>query len=49
MVLDVVCGMDVDPKTAKLKSDYKGKAYYFCSSMCKQKFDKNPEKYAKSK
>lgn len=47
MVLDVVCKMNVDEKTAKWKSEYKGKTYYFCASMCKQKFDKSPEKYAK--
>lgn len=45
MTLDVVCKMQVDEKTVKWKSEYKGKTYYFCASMCKQKFDKNPEKY----
>ena len=45
MVLDVVCKMEIDEKTAKWKSDYKGKTYYFCAPMCKQKFDRNPEKY----
>jgi YHS domain-containing protein len=46
MVKDPICGMNVDEKTAKLKSDYKGKTYYFCSQMCKTTFDKNPTKYA---
>jgi len=45
MVKDLVCGMDVDPKTAANKSDYKGKTYYFCSPGCKKDFDKDPEKY----
>lgn len=27
--------------------DYEGKTYYFCCSGCKDKFEKNPEKYAK--
>ncbi len=45
MVLDVVCGMDVDEKTAKSKSEYKGRTYYFCGPMCKLEFDENPEKY----
>ena len=45
MVKDPVCGMDVDPKTAAGKSDYKGQTYYFCSSGCKKAFDKEPEKY----
>ncbi len=47
MSKDLVCGMEVDEKTSKLKSEYKGKTYYFCASMCKQKFDKNPEKYVR--
>jgi Cu+-exporting ATPase len=46
MVKDPVCGMNVDEKTAKLKSEYLGKTYYFCSQMCKTTFDKNPNKYA---
>ena len=37
--------MDVDPKTAAVKSDYHGKAYYFCSGGCKKAFDKEPQKY----
>jgi YHS domain-containing protein len=45
MAKDPICGMSVDEKTAKLKSDYKGKTYYFCSQMCKTTFDKNPAKY----
>ena len=49
MALDVVCKMEVDPETAKWKSEYKGKTYYFCTPMCKQKFDRDPEKYVKSK
>jgi len=47
MVLDVVCKMEVDEKTAKWKSEHNGKTYYFCALMCKQKFDRNPEKYIK--
>jgi len=47
MVLDVVCSMDINEKTAKWKSEHKGKTYYFCSPMCKQKFDRNPENYIK--
>lgn len=46
MVKDPVCGMEVDPKTVKEKSDYQGKTYYFCSGGCKKAFDKEPQKYA---
>ena len=47
MAKDPVCGMMVDEKTAKLKSDYNGKTYYFCAPSCKTTFDKNPAKFAK--
>jgi Cu+-exporting ATPase len=45
-VKDVVCGMDIDPATATAKSEYKGKAYYFCAPGCKKDFDRDPKKYA---
>jgi YHS domain-containing protein len=48
MALDVVCNMQVDEKSAKWKSEYRAKTYHFCSQMCKQKFDKSPEKFIKS-
>ena len=46
MAKDPVCGMIVDEKKAKFKSDYNGKTIYFCSPRCKVAFDKNPAKYA---
>lgn len=46
MVKDPVCGMEIDPKTAAGKSEYKGQTYYFCSPGCKRSFDKEPERYA---
>lgn len=45
MAIDPVCKMNVNEKTAKLKSDYKGKTYYFCAPGCKKAFDEAPEKY----
>ncbi len=45
MAVDPVCKMDVDPKTAAAQSAYKGAMYYFCAVGCKQKFDREPEKY----
>jgi Cu+-exporting ATPase len=45
LVKDPVCGMDVDPHTAKHRSDYQGRPYYFCSPGCKTKFDANPLRY----
>jgi len=46
---DAVCGMDVDGNHAAaegMKSEYKGKTYFFCSDLCKKQFDKEPGKYA---
>ncbi len=45
MVIDPVCGMEVDPKTAAGSSVYQGQTYYFCSMGCKKDFDHDPEKY----
>ncbi len=49
MAIDPVCKMVVDEKTAKIKSDYKGKTYYFCAPGCKKAFDENPAKYLATK
>jgi len=46
MAIDPICKMEVDPRTAKWKSVYNGKEYYFCAPGCKAAFDKNPDKYA---
>ena len=48
MVKDPVCGMTIDEKTAKCKSEYKGQTYYFCATSCKTKFDAAPEQYVGS-
>lgn len=48
MAKDPICGMDVDPKHAAGKSEYKGQMYYFCSTGCKKAFDKEPQKYVNS-
>ncbi len=42
---DPVCGMTVDPKTAKYSSEYSGTTYYFCAQGCKKRFDANPEQF----
>lgn len=43
MAIDPICGMTVDEKTAKYKSEYKGRQYYFCAQGCKDKFEKDPK------
>ncbi len=44
-VIDPVCGMTVDPATAKHKAEHYGQSYYFCSAGCRTKFVATPEKY----
>jgi Cu2+-exporting ATPase len=46
MVKDPVCGMQVDEKSTKHASIFKGASYYFCSAADKAKFDSSPESYA---
>jgi P-type Cu+ transporter len=43
--VDPVCGMSVDPARAEYRSFHDGQAYYFCSSGCKETFDKDPGKF----
>lgn len=44
-IKDPVCGMDVDPTTAKHKTTHDGTTYYFCSAGCRTKFEGDPAKY----
>ena len=45
MERDLVCGMDVDPTTAKQKAEHEGKTFYFCGPGCKKAFEAEPTKY----
>jgi len=45
MATDPVCGMEVDPQSAKYSAFYKGETYYFCSQGCKARFLQNPESF----
>jgi Cu+-exporting ATPase len=45
MAKDPVCGMTVDPHTAKHRAEHAGRTYYFCAAGCRAKFAADPEKY----
>jgi P-type Cu+ transporter len=47
MVHDPVCGMEIKETIKAEATVYKGKSYYFCSTLCKIQFEQNPEKYVK--
>jgi len=42
---DPVCGMSVNPATAKLVREHQGKKFYFCCAGCAEKFQADPQKY----
>ena len=43
---DPICGMSVDISSAKHKSEFEGRSFYFCCAGCKRTFDAQPEKHA---
>ena len=43
--IDPVCGMTVDPATAKHRFTYKGRDYFFCGGRCRERFAAEPEKF----
>lgn len=44
-VKDPVCGMTVDPATARHSFAHQGTTYYFCSEKCRSKFVVDPASY----
>jgi Cu+-exporting ATPase len=46
---DPVCGMDVDPATAKHRFEHKGKTYFFCCAGCLEKFRADADRYLNPK
>jgi P-type Cu+ transporter len=45
LATDPVCGMTVDPHTAKHHASHAGRPFYFCSAGCKTKFEADPARY----
>lgn len=43
--IDPVCGMTVDPATARASSVHGGQTYYFCCPHCLEKFQADPARY----
>jgi Cu+-exporting ATPase len=44
---DPVCGMKVDPASARASAEHGGTTYYFCCAGCRDKFVADPAKYLK--
>jgi Cu+-exporting ATPase len=49
LATDPVCGMSVDPQTAKHRLAYKGQDYFFCSGRCRERFEAEPDKFLQPK
>ncbi len=49
MATDPVCGMKVDPQTAKHQAEHAGKTYYFCAAGCREKFVADPQAFLHEK
>lgn len=47
-IKDPICGMTVDPQKSSFASAYRGKTFHFCSASCRDKFEREPEKFAGS-
>ena len=49
-VVDPVCGMTIDPASAKGGSHiHKGATYHFCNPNCRERFAAEPEKFLEAK
>jgi YHS domain-containing protein len=45
MAIDPVCGMEVNESRAEYETTYKVRKFYFCSAVCKEEFDRDPDAY----
>ena len=45
MERDPVCGMSVEPTTAKARVEHDSRTYYFCCGGCAKQFEQAPTKY----
>ena len=45
-VVDPVCGMTVQVAGTRYTSAYDGKTFLFCGIGCKERFDREPERYS---
>jgi YHS domain-containing protein len=46
LVIDPVCGQQLDSADAVAHSQYQGKTYYFDATECQERFEEDPARYA---
>jgi Cu+-exporting ATPase len=49
MVIDPVCGMEIEPEDAVGWHDHQGQRFYFCNPSCLENFRADPDKYLAAK
>jgi len=45
MVIDPVCGMEIEETLAVATINYQGQTYFFCSTSCQHLFEQQPLHY----
>ncbi len=45
LAIDPVCGMKVDPATARHRGSHEGREYFFCNARCREKFLADPVRF----
>lgn len=45
VIIDPVCGEEVDPETAQFIQEYEGEQFYFCTEECMEAFKRSPHRY----
>ncbi len=49
IVQDPVCHMDVDSRTTRYETEHEDRLYYFCSRMCLNEFENQPQQFTTTK
>lgn len=45
-IRDIVCGREFGADESAYEAEFEGKMYYFCSGMCRERFERSPGEYA---
>jgi hypothetical protein len=45
--IDHVCGMQLERDSAPARIEYRGQKLYFCSDRCRERFQRNPDRFGK--
>ncbi len=48
-VTDPVCGATLRPKEVHTRAEHLSQTFYFCSTVCKEAFERKPEMYTSKK